>query len=158
MSEPTLAEVRELGLRLLARREHSTRELRRKLRQRELPTELIDAALAELQQERLLSDDRFAEEFARSRRNGGYGPLRIEAELRERGVDRAPAELIETPEEVWVALAAAARQKRFGAALPKDLRERNRQYRFLSNRGFASGQIRQALAGAEPDQDVNLYE
>ena len=158
MSEPTLAEVREVGVRLLARREHSARELGRKLRQRDLPADLIEAALAQLQQERLLSDDRFAEEFARSRRNNGYGPVRIELELRERGVNAAPALITETAEEVWAGLAAAARLKRFGRQLPNDARERNRQYRFLTNRGFTPGQIRQALAGYEPDRDIYTYE
>jgi regulatory protein len=33
------------------------------------------------------------------------------------------------------------REKRFGTALPADFRERNRQMRFLQQRGFTPGQI-----------------
>ncbi|RFA26382.1 hypothetical protein CAI21_16965 [Alkalilimnicola ehrlichii] len=158
MVEPTLTEARELGIRLLARREHSVRELRRKMRARELPDAVIEEALAQLQAERLLSDERFAEEFARSRRSQGYGPVRIVAELRERGVEKKPSELTETDEEVWAGLAAAARLKRFGPGAPETIRERNRQFRFLSNRGFTAEQIRQAFTAAASGEDVNFNE
>ncbi|MYF70419.1 MAG: hypothetical protein F4181_10855, partial [Proteobacteria bacterium] len=52
----------------------------------------------------------------------------------------------------WVALAAAARRKRFGAASPGAYRERARQARFLKSRGFEYGQIQAAL-DLEGDSD-----
>ncbi len=158
MAEPTLADVRELSVRLLARREHSALELRRKLRQRGCDEALIEEALSQLQQERLQSDRRFAEEYARSRCNQGYGPLRIEAELRERGVDARIDELLELDEQEWRELAAEVRRKRFGNVAPSDLRERSRQYRYLGQRGFTSDQIKRALASAGPDQELNHSE
>lgn len=153
--EPTLAAVREHGVRLLARREHSVLELRRKLSRKGHPADLIEQALEQLQDERLLSDRRFAEAYARSRREQGYGPVRIQAELRERGVDaRVDALLDDEDDSTWVERAARAREKRFGA-LPDSLKERERQYRFLAQRGFASDQIRRALAGASADPDTH---
>ena len=47
--------------------------------------------------------------------------------------------------------AAAARRKRFGAALPKDMPERARQARFLQQRGFTMEDIRKALNG-DPEE------
>jgi regulatory protein len=150
--------VRELCLRLLARREHSARELERKLRARGCDATLIGEILLQLQQERLLSDDRFAYEYARSRSNNGYGPVRIRAELRERGVEARVGELLELDEDAWAARAADVRRKRFGTELPRDVRERARQYRFLGNRGFDAEHIRRALAGEVSDQDETTIE
>jgi regulatory protein len=143
-----LEEVREAGLRLLARREHSAKELRQKLMTRGHPPELIDAALAELAQERLLSEERFAEEFIRARRERGFGPLKIRAELRERGIDDSLADAyLRSPEQDWQARALAQYHKRFGEQPPRDMAERGKRYRFLSSRGFTPEQIRRVLEG-----------
>lgn len=99
--------------------------------------------------EGLLSERRFTESFVRSRLNRGQGPLRIEADLRQRGV---AAELIEQylagqgEESGWSGTARAARRKRFGDEVPGDLSERARQARFLRSRGFTERQIRAAFA------------
>ncbi|HHO68381.1 MAG TPA: regulatory protein RecX, partial [Gammaproteobacteria bacterium] len=79
-------------MRLLARREHSVLELRRKLEQRGWQGGPLDEVLDSLVDQNLLSDRRFAEVYTRTRIERGYGPLRIRAELRERGIDAALAE------------------------------------------------------------------
>ena len=140
------ADIRARALNLLARREHSRLELARKLRQRGMAGADLEQVLDELVAARLLSDTRFAEEYARSRVGRGYGPVRIRAELRERGIDDAgiQAALAELGED-WCQQARATRQRRFGAEPPADLKERARQSRFLQQRGFSPEQIRQAL-------------
>ncbi len=140
------ADIRARALNLLARREHSRLELARKLRQRGMAGADLEQVLNELAAARLLSDTRFAEEYARSRAGRGYGPVRIRAELRERGIDDAgiQAALAELGED-WCRQAREARQRRFGAEPPADLKERARQSRFLQQRGFSPEQIRQAL-------------
>ena len=66
--------------------------------------------------------------------------------LREHGIEpAASAELLDSGEFDWNALASAARAKRFGAAGPKDHKDRARQGRFLEYRGFEMSQIRRAL-------------
>ncbi|WP_297526585.1 regulatory protein RecX [Thiohalobacter sp.] len=136
------AEVRAAALRLLARREHSRLELARKLRQRGRPEALVAQVLDELVEARLLSDARFAEQYVHSRAGRGYGPVRIRAELRERGVSEADIEAaLEAAEADWGQLAEAARRKRFGQALPEDFPTRARQMRFLQNRGFDADQL-----------------
>ena len=140
------ADIRARALNLLARREHSRLELARKLRQRGMAGADLEQVLDELAAARLLSDTRFAEEYVRSRAGRGYGPVRIRAELRERGIDDAgiQAALAELGED-WCQQARAARQRRFGAEPPADLKERARQSRVLQQRGFSPEQIRQAL-------------
>ena len=140
--------ARRVAMDALARREHSREELRRKLLARDLPTDEVEAALDALQAEGLASDARFAEAFVTARSRRGQGPRRIRAELEARGV--VPAHADEPLRAVdWGATAAAARQKKFGAGRPADLRERARQVRFLEYRGFTGEQIRQALEAAD---------
>lgn len=146
MDRERLAQVRDAALRLLARREHSAQELRRKLLLREHPVELVEAALRELATESLLSDARFAEEFVRSRRDKGFGPQRIRAELRQHGVDPTVAEnQLRSSDEDWQGRALTQYRKRFGRQPPRDLAERGKRYRFLINRGFTADQIRRVL-------------
>jgi regulatory protein len=76
-------------------------------------------------------------------------------DLREKGVDgEAIDQAFENAETDWVAAAREARRRKFGAALPADIRERARQARFLRYRGFSPDQIRAAL-GAIDDEDIS---
>ncbi len=144
MQEPTDRDkIQQTAIRLLARREHSTVELRQKLTQRGFPAELIAEFLQKLADQGLQSDLRFAESYSHARAGKGYGPLRITAELQQRGV---AAELIEQglakAAKDWLQQASQQRIKRFGRQLPKDLQERARQMRFLQYRGFSHEHIR----------------
>ncbi len=113
---------------------------------REYPETVIDDVLVELRQRGLQSDRRFTESFIHVREQRGCGPLRIRAELRERGV---AVELIDEFVDVnalsWGERLAVARRKRFGNDYPRDYRERARQARFLQRRGFTTEQIRDEL-------------
>ncbi|HHS83756.1 MAG TPA: regulatory protein RecX [Gammaproteobacteria bacterium] len=145
-SDSVVSAVYDAAIRLLVRREHSVAELRRKLQSRGHDGEIVEQVLERLQEERLLSNERFVEAYVRSRYEKGFGPLRIQAELRERGVPGAlVAQGIEPEGTHWVELMSRVRQKRFGSALPADYPEQARQMRFLQYRGFAVEQIRQLL-------------
>lgn len=135
------------ALRLLVRREHSAQELHYKLTGRGYPASLAQQIVAALREEGVLSDRRFSENYAMSRFERGFGPMRIEAELRERGVSAEMAgSVLDAPEFDWAQSARRQRHKRFDDAAPQDFAERARQMRFLQQRGFDSGQIRAALA------------
>ena len=69
------------ALGMLARREHSRRELRLKLRQKGYEGEEAGAALDRLGEQHYQDDDRFAGMLVRSRVSQGYGPMRVRAEL-----------------------------------------------------------------------------
>lgn len=137
-----------LALGLLVRREHSTRELTTKLTQRDLPDEIIHDTVASLQARNLLSEERFTEQFVRSRISRGDGPMKIRAELAQRGIDSARAEQeLQAQAPDWNQLAEAQRRKRFGAEIPAEFSERARQARFLQGRGFGMNEIRKVLKG-----------
>ncbi len=143
---PERAASKRLALDLLARREHSRFELDRKLKARGFPAAEIAATLDALEGTGALAAARFTDSFVRTRVAKGQGPIRIRAELNERGIDGPEAAKAVRGEDVdWVEAARAARRKRFGPAPPRDFKERARQARFLQYRGFESSQIQAAL-------------
>jgi regulatory protein len=146
--------ARSVALRLLARREHSRHELALKLRQRKIEPALINTVLDEYEDEGWLDDHRFADVFARQRMDMGYGPLRILADLQQRGVNFSAGCLSETTEEQWLASAVRLRERRFGLArLDDDLKEKLRQARFLAGRGFSHSQVERALEARAPEDE-----
>jgi len=115
------------ALKALARREHSTVELKRKLhgfahraqdsgadssgRTEEHINQVIDALMLDGS----LSDERFAAEFVRSRIAKGYGPIRIRMDLLERGVpDRLAEDELTRPTEFWQQQASEVCVRKFG--------------------------------------------
>lgn len=110
---------------------------------------VVDRVLADLAEERLQSDARFAQSYARSSVGRGQGPVKIRGSLRRRGIDaecanRALASALDSDAD-WLPLANAARVKRFGEAPPNDRAARARQARFLAGRGFPADVIAQVL-------------
>ena len=131
---------------MLARREHSERELAGKLASRGYDESIIGETIEGLVADGLLSNARCVESFVHSRFQRGQGPLKIRAELRERGIDDAAIDnCLEAYAGQWPELADQVREKKFGASLPGDFRERSRQMRFLQQRGFDAEQIRSVL-------------
>lgn len=143
------AQARERALRLLARREHSARELTSKLRQRGAEPEIAEAAVARLEDSGIQSDQRYTEARVRQRAGQGYGPLRIRAELAQAGIDREAAETaLQEQAADWAAQARALVQRRFPKA-GEDRNEALRAWRWLAGRGFDGGAIRAALRDVE---------
>ncbi len=131
------ADVRRKAMDLLARREHSYLELARKLRQRQFPDDLIFPELDKLQQENLLSEQRFTQSYINMRTNNGFGPVRIADELRQRGIsDDLINTYITESDTIWAEQAMKVQQKRFGDEPPVVFTERVKQAKFLNYRGF----------------------
>jgi regulatory protein len=129
----------------LARRDHASGELRRKLQDKGYDAGAVAEVLERLIAEKLLDDRRYVDNFVGSHAARGQGPLRVRAELRKLDplgtlVDEA---LSAYPH--WLAQARNARNKKFGAKPPDDRADKARQARFLGYRGFTSAQIRSAL-------------
>ena len=136
------------ALDLLSRREHSAKELRYKLEARGFEPQHIEAALAQLSGKGLLNEQRFVESYVHGRIRRGYGPVRIRAELRDRGAETEMDDWSPDEDIDWTELAITAREKRFGKAAPKDYKERAKQMRFLQQRGFTSEQINAVFKSA----------
>jgi regulatory protein len=146
--EPTPVQ-RALGL--LTRREHSSRELTRKLIARGIAAGEARATVERLASAGWQDDARFAELLVRSRASAGYGPVRVRAELGTHGLDReAIATSLDESGEDWSANARSLVRRRFGAEVAQDRALQRRAADFLIRRGFTADQIRAAIR-LEPD-------
>lgn len=141
--------AREAALRLLSRREHSTRELKRKLSARGVDHVEASAAIDALASRDLQSDTRYAAQLLRTRITQGHGPRRIRAELGMAGLARdAIEQAMQQAECDWFELAQRVLQRRFKINANTPAMKRKQQ-QFLYTRGFEAGQIERALGRTE---------
>lgn len=147
---------------LLARREHSPRELRTKLAGRGYAADEVDAALDVLEREGLLSAARYLDSFIASHARRGHGPVRIRTELERQGISRDDvSRALQSAGLDFAALAREVCQRRFGTVGPQDFADRAKRLRFLQYRGFSAEDARLAVGvidaaggpGADPADD-----
>lgn len=145
-----LLDCEKRAVSLLARREHSRRELARKLTERGFVVDEVEPVLDRLAAEGWQSDRRFAESLIRDRVRRRYGPDRIVAELARQRVDEetVAAAFAAEPQD-WAALARQQLVTRYRQA-PEDFSERARRHRHLVRRGFPP-ELAHELAGWWPD-------
>lgn len=138
---------------LLARREHSREELRRKLVRRDYDAALVDSVIEELAAENLQSDDRYTEAYVSERAGKGYGPLYITQGLRSRGIDdHLIDQYLDPNDPEWIRRAAEVQTRRFGVIESGDQRTYAKAVRFLQQRGFSGEHIYRAMRGVD-DRD-----
>ena len=138
--------ARHSALRLLARREHSQYELRRKLKARGYGEGLVNELLTELVTERLLSDTRYAEAMVTHRASRGYGPLRICMELRDRGVaERIVDKALQEAEIDWDERLRHTYERKYGEMAVESFKTWASRAQFLKNRGFSVDAIRRVI-------------
>jgi len=163
VSQPLSLKARAIAL--LAQREHSAVELRRKLlrlaRERDAqsgtaadagpasdPVAEVELLLVWLQAQGYLNESRFVESRVHARASR-HGNLRIRQELAQHGLalDAAQAEALKSSE---FDRAKAIWQRKFGSPA-EDAAGRARQMRFLAGRGFSADVIRRLVR--DPDGD-----
>lgn len=142
-------ELKARALRTLARREHSRRELARKLAPRAESPEALEQLLDALAAKKQLSDERYAEARAHQLARK-YGAARIRHDLKSKGVDESIAARAASGGELERARGILARKYRAPVTSPM---ERARRMRFLQSRGFSHDTIR-ALLSSEADADA----
>jgi len=134
----------------LARREHSTFELHEKLLNKypNLTIKDLDRALTQLQNENLLSDERFTESYIRYRKDKGFGYLHIKAELRLRKVDPIIiAKYLFIDDYDWerIALDLVSKKVRYEHQIQYGSKLHQKITRFMESRGFTVHEIKKAL-------------
>lgn len=167
------------ALNLLAQREHSAAELRRKL-MRHARAEAaaapadgavdsssvddaaarVDAVLAWLRSHHYLSEERFVESRVHAR-SSRYGNVRIRQELARHGI-ALPAETALALKQSELERAGDVWRRKFGVA-PADAATRARQSRFLAQRGFSAEVITKLMksvgaartAGDDPGDTID---
>jgi len=100
-------------------------------------------------EERLLDEDRYAELYACSRADKGYGPLRIACELRARGVSaERVATTLTALEDLWLPKLQELHRKRFKTLVPTDTAGRIQQTQVFRQHGFTLDQIKRLFESA----------
>ncbi|HIH9485767.1 TPA: recombination regulator RecX [Klebsiella quasipneumoniae subsp. similipneumoniae] len=159
MTEPSsrrsgYARLLDRAIRILAMRDHSEQELRRKLAAPVMSKngpEALDVTPEELEQvvawcieNRYLDDNRFVGQFIASRSRKGYGPARIRQELSQKGIARQAVEQAMRECDIdWVSLAWAQAQRKYGEPLPSAFAEKVKIQRFLLYRGYLMEDIQE---------------
>ncbi|WP_348755814.1 RecX family transcriptional regulator [uncultured Aquincola sp.] len=171
---PARLSLKARALKLLAQREHSRLELRRKLLPHaqafcqardealeaapagvppaaeplDTPNQCLDKLLDWLQAHRYLSEERFVESRLHAR-SARFGNSRIKMELAQHGLalDAEQAAQLRTTE---LERARALWQRRFGSPAT-DPAGRAKQMRFLAGRGFSGETIRRVVQGLDED-------
>lgn len=149
-SQPSL---KGRALKLLAMREHSRKELERKLAQHETEPGQLQAALDDLQAKGFIDEQRVVDSLVH-RRAPRLGAGRVKQELQAKGLDAERVAIavaglrateLERAREVW--------RRKFGVP-PADAAQRAKQARFLMARGFSADSVRRVLAW-DPEEDGN---
>lgn len=134
------------AMNVLARREHSEFELRRKLSLKAEVPDLVDELIEILLEDDLLSDERFAFMLCRSRFNKGVGPVRLEHELNQHQIQPMWAEAaMEKYADAWIDHLQSLNLRKYGELPPEDYKAWAKRARFFQQRGFTPSQIQQAL-------------
>ena len=138
------------GLRLLARRELSVKELRDRLLYREHTPEDVDRAIEHLLETKALDDSRVAGAYARTASNiKGRGRLRVMRELNAMGIAKdiaseAVAHVFADVDERSL-IAKALQKKMRGRPRIANAAEHARLYQYLMRQGFTPAAIAVAL-------------
>lgn len=131
------AEAYQRALGLLVRREHSRRDLVRKLALRGVAADQAREAVDRLAGQGYQDDARFASAFARDRASAGYGPVRIRVELAGHGLGEDQiVQALADCEADWPERARRQVERRARPADLADPARRRKLVDFLVRRGF----------------------
>ncbi len=98
----------------------------------------------------MISDERFAESYFQSRKNRGFGPLRIKNELNQKGVKEDIFYSIQSDTD-WSACAFFVLEKKINGKKPDDMKAILKLKNFLNYRGFEFQDINKAFSKLEEE-------
>ena len=129
-------------LRLQSFREHSEKELVQKCVARGFDASSVQLVLDELREMGLQSNVRYTESLLYSRQRKGFGPVRIAADLRSKGIeDDLIQQVLALSDETWQVLLERVIAKKFQGKIATEPKEKAKQLRYLQSRGFSAEQI-----------------
>ena len=142
MSQEEKLAIRNQAIKYLSYREHSCAELMNKLGSKFDEHTNIEEVVRELSEEGLQSDQRFVELYLQGRARKGFGRRYIENALLFKGVSKSDvASGFKACQIDWFDVLYQSWDKKFSGCVPENLKERAKQYRFLSSRGFSNQEI-----------------
>lgn len=140
--------AKQAALAKLARRAHSTQEIRDYLRRKRYEPEAIEQVLQDLQNQHLLNDEAFARTWVAERRQLKQRSTReLQAELRRKGVDASVVKaVLEDSEDDELAALKQLIAKKQGLSAYKD---ENKLIAYLQRKGYSYHTIKAVLSSPE---------
>ncbi len=135
-------QIEAICLRLLARRDHSRRELLDKLGLRGFQPSEAKPVIDAMAEQNWQNDARYAESYIRQRIASGYGPVRIRYELQQRGITNADPDAQIEQQGGWQNLLMGVYGKKYPEESSLTLNEWLKRSRFLQQRGFTTDMIK----------------
>lgn len=140
------AQIEATCLRLLARREHSQKELLDKLVLRGFQRDEVEPVIADMAEQNWQNDERYAECYIRQRIASGYGPVRIKYELQQRGIQHANLDTQAEEQGGWQHLLMDVYCNKYDEETALTQNEWLKRSRFLQQRGFSGEMIKRLFA------------
>jgi len=143
------------SINLLSFRSRTRTEIMRKLREKEFHPHVIEVTLERLEQEKLIDDGVYAQQWANQRvRSQKKGKVWIRQELRQKGVEPQHIEEalgnIDEDEELSGAIQLA--EKKWRSTSGGMLDKKRKTMAFLMRRGYSSDVVRKALAAVQNEE------
>jgi len=158
-TDPVFLSAMDAAVRILAPRQHTEAELRRKLGKRGFDPETVDAVLAECRDRNYVDDAATARLYLAELIRKDYGVNRVRQAMRQKGLADALIEEISEEyagsEDERAAARKALAKKRPALERETDPRKRREKaYRFLAGKGFTGEVIRTAMSDGDGDADL----
>lgn len=142
---------------LLSRRDHSKKELLRKLREKGY-TDGAEAAIEKLEESGYIDDERFCRMYASELvRLKGYGKRRVEQELSFKGVDRDIIRSV-LDEILFDTDKLSGIIKRKYLSKMSDEKGRRKAFDALVRLGYTYGEIREAIKNIDEEITCEVYD
>ncbi len=139
-------QIEAVCLRLLARREHSRRELLDRLALRGFNRDEVEPVIDGIAEQNWQNDERYTECYVRQRIQNGFGPMRIRYELQQRGINDADLDGKAEEQGGWQNLLFDVYSGKYGDEKSLTQNEWLQRSRFLQQRGFSGEMIKRLFA------------
>lgn len=150
----TLASLKNYLVWLLARQDYAQATIVQKLKQRQATSEQIAQLVDWAIQLGYIDDERYCRGFIQRHAAKHHGLMRIRQEAAQKGLNREIIENALNELEIdWYQLAQSAYNKKFSRSNKKlDFKEKAKQMRYLSYRGFNRDEIEFAMQTNPSDE------
>ena len=132
----------------ISKRDYGIEELKEKIRLKmpESDSELIEKAVQKMTEYGYMCDDRFVEGFIRNEKMNHNGPLKIRMKLKQKKIkDEIIDEYLDPNEDDFYKSCVYNLEKKSNGLI-KDMKEKQKLYRFLASKGFLSDHISNAFS------------
>lgn len=159
LNELVYAKARDKAVKLLGISPRSEKELYSRLN-RDYSDEICQNVISMLKSYGYINDADYAAAYVNdSFKYKGWGSRKIKAELRAKGVDETAADTaLQNAELDEESRAKELLKKRLKGCTTPDIKEKNKQYRYLLGRGFSYDTIKAAFAALTDNSEEDDYE